>query len=152
MRRISGAAGDPSRASRPSRIVAHQCSVVMKTKFEIHEKKEMNGKLLSHWYAEIFERNIRQLKLDPDITLEMHRRRKNFDSDVCAPNNVYDGASLMRKAGEYKRIIVNEISAAYAKMLASDGRLPSGKTKEDILLSTLKYLWSDLISITLPTI
>ena len=81
------------------------------------------------------------MKLDIDMTLDILRRRKIFESPVTTKDNTHDGESLMRKAAEFKRCIANDLSGAWARCLPSGGQLPSEKTKADIQLATLKLLW-----------
>ena len=128
-------------SSLSTRVISIQCSLLILIKFEISEKKEMSNLSLSQWYSLLYEKRLKDVKLDIDMTLDVLRRRKNFESPVTTKDNTHDGESLMRKAAEFKRYIANDLSGAWARCLPSGGQLPSGKTKADIQLATLKLLW-----------
>ena len=113
----------------------------MLLEIEISEKKEMSYLSLSQWYSLLYEKRLKDVKLDIDMTLDILSRRKKFESPVTTKDNTHDGESLMRKAAEFKRYIANDLSGAWARCLPSGGQLPSGKTKADIQLATLKLLW-----------
>ena len=102
-------------SSLSTRVISIQCSLLILIKFEISEKKEMSNLSLSQWYSLLYEKRLKDVKLDIDMTLDVLRRRKNFESPVTTKDNTHDGESLMRKAAEFKRYIERS-STSYSLM------------------------------------
>ena len=98
----------------------------------------MNNQSVMEWYKVLFLNRVNEAKLDTDMTIEM-LMKKNFGIVTSSTIDNHDGASLQRRASEFRRSIINEISAADVKCMPSSGILPS--TKSDILSMTLRDLW-----------
>ena len=81
-------------ASLSSRVISIQCSLLILIKFEISEKKEMNNVTLSQWYCLLYEKRLKDVKMDSDMTLDILRRRKKFESPVTTKDNTCGGAAV----------------------------------------------------------
>lgn len=53
----------------------------------------------------------------------------------------HTGISLWRKCADIKKYVTNSITPFYFKCLGKDGLIPSGKSKEEILLKTWELLF-----------
>ena len=123
------------------RVSDLQCTILILCRFEIAQKDVMNSQSVMEWYKILFVNRVNEAKLDTDMTIDMLMKKKNFGIVTSSTIDNHDGASLQRRASEFRRVIINEITAAYVKCMPSSGILPSGKTKSDILSMTLRDLW-----------
>ena len=62
-------------SSLSTRVISIQCSLLILIKFEISEKKEMSNFSLSQWYSLLYEKRLKDVKLDIDMTLDILNRQ-----------------------------------------------------------------------------
>ena len=62
-------------SSLSTRVISIQCSLLILIKFEISEKKEMSNLSLSQWYSLLYEKRLKDVKLDKDMTLDILNRQ-----------------------------------------------------------------------------
>ena len=62
-------------SSLSTRVISIQCSLLILIKFEISEKKEMSNLSLSQWYSLLYEKRLKDVKLDIDMTLDILNRQ-----------------------------------------------------------------------------
>lgn len=63
-------------------------------------------------------------------------------ADHAAKSDEHTGMTLWRKYAEIKKYIVNQITPIYAKQMGKDGHLPSGISREEVLLVTREKLFA----------
>jgi hypothetical protein len=62
-------------------------------------------------------------------------------ADTVQSCDEHTGMSLWRKYADIKKYIVNQITPFYFKCHGKDGLLPSGISKEEVLLKTRQLLF-----------
>lgn len=75
------------------------------------------------------------------VSKDKYFRTCKFMNDTSLPDDEHDGISLWRKFADIKRYVINQITPIYLKCLGKDGLIPSGKSKEEILLKTRQLLF-----------
>ena len=63
-----------------SRIISRECTLLILIKFEISDKKEMSNFTQSQWYSLLYEKHLKDVKLDSVMTSDILRRRKNLNA------------------------------------------------------------------------
>ena len=75
------------------------------------------------------------------VSKDKYFRTCKFMNDASLPDDEHDGISLWRKFADIKRYVIYQITPIYVKCLGKDGLIPSGKSKEEILLKTRQLLF-----------
>ena len=75
------------------------------------------------------------------LSKDKYFRTCKFMNDSVTTVDEHDGMSLWRKFGDIKKYILNSLTPCYSKCLGKDGRIPSGKSKEEILVKTRELLF-----------
>jgi hypothetical protein len=91
-----------------------------------------------------FRHHVKSYKLPPNLTGTSKERlfkTANHLIEKAALKDMHTGMSLWRKYGQIKKYIVNVITPLMKKNLGPDGLLPSGRSMENVLLSTRQHLY-----------
>lgn len=75
------------------------------------------------------------------LSKDKYFRTCKFMLNSVDPEDEHTGQSLWRKYADIKKYVINSITPFYHKCLGKDGLIPSGKSKEEILLKTRELLF-----------
>ena len=96
---------------------------------------KMMTQMHSHVSSFIQPASIRLLSKDKYL------RTCKFMNHSVEVDDEHTGISLWRKCADIKKYVTNGITPFYFKCLGKDGLIPSGKSKEEILLKTRELLF-----------
>lgn len=77
------------------------------------------------------------------LSKDKYFRTCKFMNESVTPTDEHDGMSLWRKFADIKKYIINQLTPCYFKCLGKDGLIPSGKSKEEILLRTRELIFKN---------